>query len=72
MRLVMKKTCALTVRSYAARLIDLNEYLESFLGSTFNDKINVTKLSEIILNSMLNSWYRQPMYKALIVGLFSG
>ena len=44
----MKKPCSLTVRPYVARLIDLNEYLESFLGENFTDKISVTKLNEIL------------------------
>ena len=38
----MKKPCALTDRRYAARLIYLNEYLESFTGATLNDKIGET------------------------------
>ena len=55
----MKKPCALTVRHYAARLIDLNEYLASFPGATLNDKISVNMLNKILLNSMYNSWYKQ-------------
>ena len=58
MRRGMKKTRSLTVRRYAAHLIDLNEYLESFTVATFTDKISVTKLNEILLNSMHNSWYK--------------
>ena len=52
----MKKPRALTVRSYAAHLIYLNEYLAPFPGENLNDKIGVTKLNEILLNSMPNSW----------------
>ena len=33
---------SLKERSYAARLIDLNEYLASFMGGTLADKIGVT------------------------------
>ena len=55
----IKKLRALTVRRYAARLIDLNEYLESFPGKILNDKISVTKLKEILLNSMPKIWSRQ-------------
>ena len=54
-----KKQTALTVRRDAPRLIDINEYLESFLGTTLNDKTGVTELKEILLNSMTNRWYRQ-------------
>ena len=55
----MKKTHSLKVRHYAARLIDLDEYLVSFPGTTIYDKIGVTELNEIILNSMPNSWYKK-------------
>ena len=44
MRHGMKTPQSLTVRRYAARLIDLNEYLASFPGATLTDKISVTKL----------------------------
>ena len=54
----MKKPRALTVRRYMSRLIDLNEYLASFPGSTLTDNIGVTKINEIILNGMHNSWYK--------------
>ena len=54
-----EKTRSLTVRRYAACLIDLNEYLASFLGATLTDKIGVTKLNEILLNIMPNSWSKQ-------------
>ena len=52
-------TCSLTIRRYAARLIDLNEYLASFLGATLTDKIGVTELNGILLNRMPNSWSKQ-------------
>ena len=59
MRRGTEKPRALTVRRYAARLIDINEYLTSFPGATLNDKIGVTELKEILPNSMSNSWSRQ-------------
>ena len=40
-------------------MIDLNEYLASFLGANLSDKIDATKLNEIILNIMINIWYKQ-------------
>ena len=43
------------IRRYAARLIDLNEYLASFTVATMDDKIGVTKLNEILLNIMPKS-----------------
>ena len=55
----IKNPRRLKVGHYAARLIDLNEYLASFLGATLADKIEVTALDEIILNRMPNSWYKQ-------------
>ena len=39
-----------------ARLIDLNEYFVPFPGATFNDKIGVTELKKILLNSMPTIW----------------
>ena len=54
-----EKLHSLTIRHYAARFIYLNEYLDSFLGATLADKIDVTELNEIILNIMPNSWSKQ-------------
>ena len=45
MRRCMKKPRILKVRCYAARLIDLNEYLDSFPGAPMEDKIDITELS---------------------------
>ena len=59
MRHEVKKTRSMTIRHYAAHLIDLNEYLASFPGATLTDNIGVTKLNEILLNSMPNSWSKQ-------------
>ena len=42
MRCEMEKPRVITVRRYAARIIDINEYLVSFPGVTINDKIVVT------------------------------
>ena len=47
-----KKSKKLKVRSYAARLIDFNEYLASFPGATMADKMVVTGLNEILLISI--------------------
>ena len=54
---------SLIVRGYAAHLIDLNAYLASLLGETLADKIGVTKLNEIIFNSMPNSRSKQAYMK---------
>ena len=59
MRRGMKKTCSLTVRRYAARFIDLNEYLASFMGLTLTYKIRLTELNEILLKCMPNSWSKK-------------
>ena len=53
------KTRSLKVRRYAARMVDINEYLASFLGTTLSDKIDVTELNDILLNIMPNSWSKQ-------------
>ena len=42
-----------------AHLIDMNEYFSSFPGATLDDKIDVTELNDIILNSIPNSWFKQ-------------
>ena len=54
-----EKPRSLNVRLYAARLIYLNQYLASFTGVTLNDKIGITELNKILLNSMPNSWSNQ-------------
>ena len=41
------------------RLIYLNEYLASFPGATMADKMGVTELNEILLNSMPKIWSKQ-------------
>ena len=55
----MKKPRSLKARRYDARLIDLNEYLSSFPGATISDKIGVTELNGLPLNSMPNSWSKK-------------
>ena len=59
MRRGMKKMRSLTVRRYAARLIDLKEYLASFPGENLTDKTGITELNEILLNIMPNIWSKQ-------------
>ena len=63
MRCGILKPCSLTVRRYVERLIYLNEYLASFPGATVTDKIGVTKLNEILLNSIPNIWSKQAYLK---------
>ena len=46
-------------RRYAACLIGLNKYLVFFPGATLAEKIGVTGLDEILLNSMPNNWSKQ-------------
>ena len=41
------------------RLIYLNWYLASILGATLADKIDVTELNDIFLNSTSNSWSKK-------------
>ena len=40
-------------------MIYLNDYLYSFPRYNFSDKIGITELNKISLNSMPNSWYKQ-------------
>ena len=51
-----EKMRSLKLKRYAARLIDLNGYWDSFPGATLSDKIDVTELNDVILISMTNSW----------------
>ena len=62
---------SLKVRSYAARLIDLNEYLASFPGENLSDKIGVTELNEILLSSISNIWYKQAYVQGFDCGSIS-
>ena len=55
----LKNTRSLKVRRYAAPLIDLNEHLSSFPGATMAEKMGVTDLNKILLNSIPNSWSKQ-------------
>ena len=59
MRRGIKKPRSLTTRRYFFRLIDLNDYLVSFLGVNLTYKIRVTELNEILLNSMHNICSKQ-------------
>ena len=59
MRRKMRKPQGLRVRLYNACLIDINEYLATFLGEKSSDKICEAELNEILLNSMPNRWSRQ-------------
>ena len=54
MHLCIKNPCSLKVRRYAARFIDLHEYLASFPGSTTSDRMGVTELNDILLNIISN------------------
>ena len=65
------KPRGLKVRLYVAFLIGLNKYLDSFPGATLSDKIGVTELNEILLNSMPNSWYNQAYVQGFDCGYIS-
>ena len=59
MRRATRKPHRFKVRYYVTHLIDLNEYLDSFPVAKLTDKIGMTDLNEILLNSMPNSWSKQ-------------
>ena len=71
MRRGIKKLRSLNVRRYAAPLIDLNDYLASFPVATLTDKIEVTKLNEILLNSMPTIWSKQAFIQGFYFGSFT-
>ena len=56
MRCEMRNKRGLKVRQYAAHLIDLTDFLDQFPGATLSQKIGVTKMNYIFLNSVLTSW----------------
>ena len=55
----MKNPRRLKVKRYAVHLVCLNEYLASFPGATMSNKMGITELNGILLNSMPNSWSKQ-------------
>ena len=59
MRCGMRKPHVIKVRRYAARLIDLNEYLDLLPRANLTDKFGMTKLNNILLKSIINSWNKQ-------------
>ena len=59
MRRRMRKPHELKLRRYSDCLIDLNNYFDVFHGSKLSEKIGMTELNEILLNSMTNSWSKQ-------------
>ena len=59
MRRGMRKMRGLKVRRYAARLIDLNEYLYLLPGAQLTESISVREINGILLNSMPNIWSKQ-------------
>ena len=66
-----EKPRSLKVRRYAARLIDLDEYLASFLEATITDKLGITELNYILLNSIPNRWYKQVYVQDFYCGCIS-
>ena len=59
MRRGVRKPRVLKLRCYAARLIYLDDYLDSFTGGNLTEKIGLTELNEVLLNSMTNIWSKQ-------------
>ena len=68
MRYGMKQIRSLIVKHYTARWIDLNKYLFSFLGANSADKIGVTELNEILLNSITKICSKQASKQAYVQG----
>ena len=55
----MSKPRGLKVGCYTACLVEINEYLAIFHWAKISDRICVTDLNDIILNSMPNSWSKK-------------
>ena len=56
MRRVVRKLRVLKTRRRADRLIGPNKYLDMIPGENLTDKICVTDLNDLFLNSMPNIW----------------
>ena len=54
-----RKPRGLKVRRYVTRLIDIKKYLAMLTGEKISDKMFLTDINEILLNSICNSWSKQ-------------
>ena len=52
----MRDQHSLKMRRYAARFVDLNDFVAMFPGANISYKICVTELNDIFLNSMPSIW----------------
>ena len=59
MRRGMSNPCGFKVRCYAASLVDFNYYLAVLPGEKIGDKICVTEINEIFINSTPKSCSKQ-------------
>ena len=62
----MRNLRRLKVRIYAARLIEINEYLDLLLGARLNEKNGMTELHENLLNTMPNNWIKQGYVQGFV------
>ena len=65
---VTRKPRGLKVRHYADHLIELNEYLDLLPGTKLTDKICMTEMNKIMLNSMPDSWIEQACMQGFDCG----
>ena len=63
----MRKMSGLNVRLYAARMIDINEYLSVLPGAKASDKICGMELNEVLFNSMPDPDVRHAVFRGLFV-----
>ena len=54
-----KKSRSQKLRRNLARFVDLNKCFASFPGGDLADKIDVTELDDIFINTMTNIWSKQ-------------
>ena len=54
-----------------AHLIAFNDYLDFLSGATLYNKIGITELNKISLNSMPNSWSKQAYVQGFDSEIFS-
>ena len=65
-----EKPRSLKVRHYTARLIDVNEYLTSFIGATIADKIGITELNKLFQTVCITADLSKRMFRTFIASLF--
>ena len=71
MRRGTRKPHKLKVKRYASSLTDMNRNLATFYGAKLTDKLYMTELNEIFLNSMPKNWSNQAYMQGFDCGFIT-